>query len=404
MTIIGNISGAAKAYTVQAGSLLVGDPQTITSSQFLWKVALKVDGLGAAAGAISATACLFTEAGALVASGSAVVVADGAAAGAVWCSFAGSRGRVLTPGKYRPALLIGGATGSGRAWSQVAEPSPRPAVIVGTTSPGAGPFVRFDHTTDPLALTCDVVATGAGATGNASLWAQPTDPSPSGSYVWLTIDRESVSPTLPLTINVTTGSGGTAGDDAELTRSVGGRPDGALRWADFKLNGTVLEIDCMWAPASQPSPPQRLDAINHVEVVGELLEVGDLMRIPDIDDEQLADLPWSLSQRALSTTGPVGGSAVRVRAGWHGVNSTIGRQDGAQVVVRSGSALAGWVGRRVRISRQLATHEAEMFGYIVDEQDFGEDVDEVLLVTRRGILALASPTLDSVPVTVEVLR
>lgn len=124
--------------------------------------------------------------------------------------------------------------------------------------------------------------------------------------------------------------------------------------------------------------------------------------IPDVPDDQLARLPWSLSQQAFGSAGPLRTTRRSARAGWHG--TSVDPEEGANCIVRSDGLLADLVGERLRVTYRVGTKERVIFVYCHDEQDFPEEAaDEDVSLTRAGFRRLAPLALDGITVTIQVL-
>lgn len=125
-------------------------------------------------------------------------------------------------------------------------------------------------------------------------------------------------------------------------------------------------------------------------------------KVPDVEDQALARLPWGLSQRVLGASGPVRTTRRAATCGWHG--TSVDPERGAFCIVRSDGPLADLVGERVRVTLRQGTRERVVTLYCHDEQPFPlEAAQEDLSLTRRAFLALAPWSTDSLAVSVEVL-
>lgn len=396
MTTIGDLTGAATPYVLRSGAVIVGEPFALDELGLVTSVAAKISGDGTAAGDGELHGAIYTEAGVLVTAGPVSVVEDDQAAGITRLGFEGALRRMLQPGTYRVALLAD-SDSTLRLWTDAAHPTPRPATIVGAAPP-SGPYVRWVGGTDTL--TIEVEETGAGAAGDAALFVQPSAPAASGRRVWVQRGRD-IAESLSVWIE-TTGTG-TPADDSDVARSIGGATSRALHALDVTGDGDSLQITARYAPEELSTFPDRLDGDNHYVSAPFVVELAAPFKLPaNVSDDYLAALPWDLAQRALSETGPLRDTRRQTRASWFGQPFAQGRS--AEAIVRSGSALAAFVGERIRVSYRRRGKLVTVALAVVDEREFQDGVDEDLLMTHRAWIALgASPAAGSIAVQVEQL-
>ncbi len=394
--IIGDATPGTTPFTLRDGAVIVGEPLEVTDATFLTGVGAYLEG---GVDDVPVTAVLYSEAGSIVSYGPVEALGEDAS-GITWFGFDGARGRVIAEGSYRPALLFG-ADAAAQILTDAQAPSPRPAVVVDGATPGTGPYLQV--TTGDV-WRVQVETTGTGTAGNAALFAQPSPPASPGRSLWIATPRESADrhPHEPILVRATDGVAPDPAADSDVVRSVTGLIDHALHQVAVTIDSSgLLRLQSLYAPAAQAAPPARLDAVNHSVTAPLLLRTDDLWIIPDVTDDALADLPWSLSQRALSTTGPVRGSSYQASVGWFGTKFAPYRR--AQAIARTGSPLADLVGQRVRVTFNSGSGARTVFLWVADERAFPDDMAEDLLITRRAFLELDDPAVDFVLCTVDEL-
>ncbi len=112
-----------------------------------------------------------------------------------------------------------------------------------------------------------------------------------------------------------------------------------------------------------------------------------------LDVDELSALPWPESQRRLGLGGPLRGRTQRTTIGWHG--TSFDPVLGAVGVVRKDGPLRDLAGERVRLTHRNTS-------VVVYIHDLGGTIED-LSITRRAFMALDMPSLDSLPVLLEVM-
>ena len=118
-------------------------------------------------------------------------------------------------------------------------------------------------------------------------------------------------------------------------------------------------------------------------------------------DQDLARLPWELSQRAFAG-GSSASTRMVARAGWHGPLHD--EEQGAVAIARTGGPLEELVGQRLRVITRSAGGEHSVSVLLYNEESWPDDItDEDVSLTLRAWLELASPAASSIEVEVEVI-
>lgn len=122
----------------------------------------------------------------------------------------------------------------------------------------------------------------------------------------------------------------------------------------------------------------------------------------NVTDDYLATLPFDITQRVFTASGPIRSSRTTARAGWYG--TTFDPTNGANAIVRSDGALADRVGERILVTRHDEVSDRSVAVYVHDERDFPDELaDQDLVLTARAFVALGSQPLDGLDVEVATL-
>lgn len=190
-----------------------------------------------------------------------------------------------------------------------------------------------------------------------------------------------------------------AGGDYSAGLHVGGVTNCARTWVDDPgAGGSRLATDTYadGSAAVLPSPATLTASLPLI------VSVFEPWVAPAIEDLELSRLPWDLAQRVLGATGALRNSRVSATAGWH--STSLDAETGAVAIVRTGGPLEDLVGERVRVTRRVGTLARSVAVFVVDEQDFPDELqDEDLSLSKTAFLRLAPWNTEALGVVVEVL-
>lgn len=399
MPIYGPDTPGDGALALAADSVLLGEPIDIPVDQLIVRIGMYCDGHGPAVGSQTMRGALYTEAGGLVSVGNISVVADDQEVGLVWLTFDGSPGRILTAGRYRPALHLGPASDAARVYSNRVDGNA--ALVVGDTAPADGPYLWVQVDEDGEVVGVQLRTDGAADEddSNALLFVQPLAPSVDVTHVALHPARDRVRGTVHV--------GDAPSEPGEASLRVQGT-EPARSWPSARLTdlGGAVRLQTVAEPpvdalfAAGPPVSVSVDGVLEVPAVAETL--ASLVRIADDeDDDYYATLPFEVTQRVFRG-GVIRGSQLATAAGWYG--RSFDETNGAHAIVRSDGPLADRVGERLRVSRRLDGVLRSVFVYVHDEREFPDELDvEQILLSRRAFLTLGNHGLDNMTVTVETL-
>ena len=127
------------------------------------------------------------------------------------------------------------------------------------------------------------------------------------------------------------------------------------------------------------------------------IATGRNIDLPREDDGWYSRLGFPSAQAKLGETGPTG-ERFRANVSWHGTRLDPEPQGGSSALVQLDGDLAGLLGERIR----LTYGRQSVVAYVVRSTDIGiEGVD--ISLSRRAFAALGRLSLESLPVTVEIL-
>ena len=163
-----------------------------------------------------------------------------------------------------------------------------------------------------------------------------------------------------------------------------------------------VDVDALTKTGTGGTPPATLSGTSSSDDDPSVFaDVFPTWSAPDVEDMQLARLPYDAAQKTFGAGAPITGSRVTATVGWHGSGTDV--EKGANAIVRTGGPLEDLVGERLKVTRRIGTLERATYVYCHDEADFPDEVADDLSLSRRAFRDLGALWHDDLVVTVEVL-